>query len=910
MTDDTTAPLHADVPAGAGVDLDDPVVARLGAAIDPPGRLSRAAAWPGAALRRAGDWGIESWVSLFIVAGCVLFVFTQLGPANVLSSSTPAGGDMGAHVWGPAYLRDHLLPSFRLTGWTPDWYAGFPAFQFYMVLPSLAIALLSLIIPYGVAFKLVAISGVLSLPVACWAFAKLTRLPFPAAPLFAVAATAFLFDRSFSIYGGNIASTLAGEFAFSISLTFAILFLGVVGRGLETGKHRAWAAGLLALTGLCHLIPFIFAIAGALAWLLVSLVRRPGLRTRVWWLLSAGAVGVALTAWWMVPFYLRSAYMNDMGWEKKTTYIDLLFRRQHLDAQLSNSPPIEWVLVLALLGVVMSIAWKRRAGGFLVVMALVAAVGFRFTPQTRLWNARLLPFWYLCLYLLAAIGVAELGRTLAALFSSDPERPRRSVTAATAILGALLVIIALAMPLRAMPNSVGIGPVSVDLGGTRADGSYHWLFLSTKDSSFVPSWARWNFTGYEGKAAYPEYHDIVQTMGNLGDTNGCGRAMWEHEEQHDRYGTPMALMLLPFWTDGCIGSMEGLYFEASATTPFHFLNQDELSTGPSNAQRGLPYVPGPPTAEQFDLGIQHLQMFGVKYYMAISDGMISLGRKNPSLTEVATSGPWVVFEVADSALATPLDNQPAVLTGVKPHDWLDAVTPWYLDPSQWNVYPAAGGPSDWQRIAPDEVPTEIATTPVAVTDITSGNDSIEFDVSDVGQPVLVKASYFPNWKADGAKGPWRVGPNLMVVVPTSTHVSLKYGYTTVDYLGWFITLLGVVGLVFLIRRGRLDLPEPRPWFPARQHVEGDPDGDGGPDDSDGGGGGGGGGPGPDSDGGSPGPEAEPATTWPPQAAVFDPTAMILGDVGVTSVPVPELAPDPEPVPAGPAREQGSGPDGP
>ena len=140
-----------------------------------------------------------------------------------------------------------------------------------------------------------------------------------------------------------------------------------------------------------------------------------------------------------------------------------------------------------------------------------------------------------------------------------------------------------------------------------------------------------------------------------------------------------------------------------------------------------------------------------------------------------------------------------MLTDVKPHDWLEAVTPWYLDPSQWNVYPAAGGPSDWQRIAVDDVPTEVPTTPVAVTDISSGNDSIEFDVSDVGQPVLVKASYFPNWKADGAEGPWRVGPNLMVVVPTSTHVSLHYGYTTVDYLGWFITLLGVVGLVFLIR---------------------------------------------------------------------------------------------------------------
>ena len=51
----------------------------------------------------------------------------------------------------------------------------------------------------------------------------------------------------------------------------------------------------------------------------------------------------------------------------------------------------------------------------------------------------------------------------------------------------------------------------------------------------------------------------------------------------------MAPMLLPFWTDGCIGSMEGLYFEACATTPYHFLNQRALSANCSCAQRDLPY---------------------------------------------------------------------------------------------------------------------------------------------------------------------------------------------------------------------------------------------------------------------------------------------------------------------------------
>ena len=811
-------------------DLNDPVVASLGRAIDPPSRPAQALHAAGRAIQSLGRWGPESWVSLAIVAGCVLFTFAQLSPSDIFSSSTPAGGDMGAHVWGPAYMRDHLLPSFRVTGWTQDWYAGFPAYHFYMVLPSLAIALLSFILPYGLAFKLVAVSGLLTLPIACWAFGRLTRLPFPVSPLLAVGATAFLFDRSFSIYGGNIASTLAGEFAFSISLSFAIVFLGVVGRGLETGRQRVIAPILLALTGLCHLIPFLFAIGGAIVWLAISLARKPGFFKRVWWLACTGVVGVALMGWWFFPFYLRSGYMNDMGWEKKTNYSDLLFQRSTLDPQLVNSPPIQWVLVLALLGLVMSIAWKHRGGVFLAVLAGSVAIAFIVLPQGKLWNARLLPFWYLSLYLLAAIGVAELGRTIASLLSRDPDTPRRSVTIATAVVAALAGLTVIAMPLRAMPEKIALGPVSIELGGVQNDGRYHWLFLSTKDSSFIPSWARWNFSGYEGKPAYPEYRDIVQTMDTLGETNGCGRAMWEHEEQHDRYGTPMALMLLPFWTDGCIGSMEGLFFEASSTTPYHFINQDELSYGASNAQRDLPYVPGAPDQVQFDLGIDHLQMLGVKYYMAITEQMIAYGQANSSLKQVAQSGPWVVFEVSDSPLIEPLDNDPAVLTGVAPKHWLEAVTPWYMDPTAWNVWPSSGGPKQWQRISEGETPTANPTTPVAVTNTQFGRDTISFDVTKPGTPILVKVSYFPNWKVSGAEGPWRVGPNLMVVVPTSESVTLSYGTSVIDWGSWFVTFLGFVGIVLLWRAGPLVFPELVPWRRPRPTPDSDSDGDTGSED--------------------------------------------------------------------------------
>ena len=109
-------------------------------------------------------------------------------------------------------------------------------------------------------------------------------------------------------------------------------------------------------------------------------------------------------------------------------------------------------------------------------------------------------------------------------------------------------LVVVALPLRVLPG-----------GSTDPQtNEYEWLFLSTRDDSFVDSWATWNYSGYERKDAYPEYRSIMATMLEVGEEQGCGRAHWEYEEDLNRYGTPMAMMLLPFWTDGCIGSMESI----------------------------------------------------------------------------------------------------------------------------------------------------------------------------------------------------------------------------------------------------------------------------------------------------------------------------------------------------------------
>lgn len=840
----------------------------------PPAETRPSVPWrPSQWSDRTRRW-VERGVDAAVVAIVVIFVLAQLGPSNLLRDTTPAGGDMGGHVWGPAYLRDHLLPNLRLTGWTPDWYGGFPAFQFYMVVPALLIvlldvglhgwaaliplafaaflvgralaaetgslerrafvsaatlvALLGAGLPYGVAFKLVTVLGVLAIPACAYAMGRLSGLPFPTPALLSMSMLVFLFNREPSgggtgnIIGGNITSTLAGEYSFSIALAIALLFLGVLIHGLRTGRRRWLAAVLFALSITSHLIVGLFAAAAGLIAYLVW----PG-RKRLRVIVPVFVAGGLLSSFWTVPFVLRSAYVNDMGWEKSpassigkpwTAMLTDGAVRGEVFRNFLAPKPLYWIIALALVGFVVSIVLRIRFAWWIAITTFVMAAGFVLFPSARLWNARILPFYYLGLCLLAAVGVAELGRSLALLASSDPDKPNFGMTAGVPVLALAIVLVIVGLPLDVVPGQrstaggFALGPIRL-----------------TTAANPARDWARWNYSGYEEKAAYPEYRDFITTFARVGRERGCGRAMWEYEDARlNSYGTPMAPMLLPFWTDGCIGSMEGLYFESSTTTPFHFINQDELSSKCSCAQRNLPYG----RRLDLDLGVKHMQLLGVRYYAASTPAAIAAASAQKDLTEVARSGPWRIYEVANSQLVEPLANQPAVLTaengGIEwvygtsdPHgskrDASGAVIQangpamsWYLDPSRWSVLLAADGPSGWARVPPGQAPPARPEPSATVSSIRTTTDEISFDVDTLGVPVLVKASYFPNWAVQGADGPYRVTPNLMVVIPTSNHVRLYYGRTAVDIGGYLLALAGIVLVVWLARRGAVPVPEADP----------------------------------------------------------------------------------------------------
>jgi len=85
----------------------------------------------------------------------------------------------------------------------------------------------------------------------------------------------------------------------------------------------------------------------------------------------------------------------------------------------------------------------------------------------------------------------------------------------------------------------------------------------------------------------------------------------------------------------------------------------------------------------------------------------------------------------------------------------------------------------------------------AVSDIVVDDHRISFTTEAIGVPHLIKISYFPNWTASGAEGPWRASPSLMVVVPTDNDVVIEFQDTWAETGGKILTLGGLASLILV-----------------------------------------------------------------------------------------------------------------
>ncbi|HLF60031.1 MAG TPA: hypothetical protein VI980_02490, partial [Acidimicrobiia bacterium] len=327
--------------------------------------------------------------------------------------------------------------------------------------------------------------------------------------------------------------------------------------------------------------------------------------------------------------------------------------------------------------------------------------------------------------------------------------------------------------------------------------------------TFIDGWSKWNYEGYESKQPWPEYEALMTQLDQLPD----GRVHWEaNNEALNRYGTPMSPMLIPYWTEGSQKSMEGLYFESSLTTPFHFINSSEMSEKPSNPIPGLTYHTG-----EMERGIKHLELYGVSYYVSVTPEATEKADAMPELTKVATTTPFTIYALPETSLVEPASFLPSVYdvedrgllalltghatvtddNGVTLPSFYDMSLEWYDDVDNLGRWVVADGPEEWPRIESlDERSTQALQVPAdAVSEVVVEDHRISFRTTAVGVPHLVKVSYFPNWTAEGADGPWRAAPSLMVVVPTSEEVTLEFRDTWAETGGLVLSGVGIALLL-------------------------------------------------------------------------------------------------------------------
>ena len=725
------------------------------------------------AARSRARW-LHRGLTVATFAAIYLVLVNVLHLDLIFSRTTAAGGDMGSHHYVATFLRTELLPHGRVTGWAPGWYAGIPMLTFYFPLPYALIALLSPVLGDQVAFKLVSASGLFLLPVTSWAAFRLLRLREPAPLLAATMSLSFLFMTSYTIYGGNIASTMAGEFPFALSFALLPLALAVLWRVVEDGRWYKRAALLVAVVVLSHILTTIVL---CLSVLILLVQRRFGRTAKVAGVLAfVFGTAFCLTAFWALPFIFRVQYTAHFKWTQLSelgvlfpaeirpylilTAIGLFTAIRNGDRRVTLLvwPTAAAMLVfIALSGVLVAPLEGLPGGG------VPASLLSRLNVEGPLWNARMLPFFYLYSLLLGAYGAAALIRWLTPLLQRSSGLPARA-----AYLGVVGVLVIAA------------------------------VYGSWAHRGFTPFWARYNYEGFEVKEGWPDAQALFDTLNGL----PTGRVMWEFNRDYEKFGTTRTLENIPVFTKQ--PTMEGLLIESSLNAPFHFITQAETSETSTQAVPGLDY-PG----FDFETGLRHLRMFGVRWLVGYTD-KVKKAAADAGLPVAATSGKFTIYEVGDGHLVEVPPLKPVLAPAAH---WREDGLAWYRDPASLDT-PLVFADDDAARRAfvppgPDEVrdlPQVALNRPDPVESELIGNEEIRFRTDRIGQPHIVKMSWFPNWRAEGAEGPWLLSPGLMVVVPTQADVRLVYRDTALEHTGKALGAVAVTGLAVLtvmdVRRRR------------------------------------------------------------------------------------------------------------
>ncbi len=680
------------------------------------------------------------FIDLLILLTVFAFIGCYLEPASLFSKTITTGGDTGSHYYTAQYLRDYLLPKGKISGWCQGNLAGFPMLQNYFPLPFLVMTILSWAMPLQIAFKLTTVLGTFLLPPATYFFFRCLRQPFPTPVTAAVFTLPFLFMEGNSMWGGNIPSTLAGTFCYSLGFSLAILYLGLLYRAMTENRGVRTCAVVLSMVGLCH----GYTLLGSLFSSIFFLISIKGFKSNLKRLLLINALAFCLMGFWLIPL------MAFLPYTTRFSILWIFFNWEQIQREVL--PGVLFPFIgMGLLGtgwIMLGQIRKRSsilAGPvFYVWFAAFSGLALYFIGyRIGLVDIRFLPFFQFFLTISGAFlwRVVTVGR---------------------------------------LPKIFALFAVAV----------LTFLWVDNRET-ISRNWAKSNYAGFEGKILWKPFRAVNRFLaGGVGDS----RVVYEHSMRNQGAGTVRAFENLPLFSGR--STLEGVYIQGSLSVPFIFYLQSEISRKPSTPIPDYCY-------SRFDLNRAHahLRLFNVGQVIFSEPESIRSAEKSPLYDAVGRFGPWEVFRVVENSgrYVAQLGFMPVM---VSTKDWRKTAYEWFRlgDLSVPMVFKKEADQADLRRFHVLETPNVAALpkTPLkrsfAVRE-TVREEEILIENAVPEQPLLIKISYHPNWKVEGADQIYLVSPAFMLIYPHNETVRLYYGRTWPDYLG---ALLSLTAIVFLL----------------------------------------------------------------------------------------------------------------
>ena len=460
------------------------------------------------------------------VALIFIFIFgyliLQIPWDLIFSDTMVGGGDTGSHNY-VVYYAQEIFP--KIKWWSPDWYAGFPFLYFYPPLLYYTTILLSYVIPLNIAFKLITLLGTFLLPLTVFLCLLFLDFKFPIPSLGALLSLSFLFLEKFSIYGGNIPSTLSGVFSYSFAFALFFLFIGLLVKGIKENRYLVINIFILSLMILSHPFSAMVAVLFAVIIFLQSVIKKEAKRVFLY-LIKVFGLAFGFTAFWSLPFLSLLSYTSKMSWTKIIKFEEIF--------------PTSLMIfqIIAILGIIYAFFKKDKKLSPLIFIICVSLIPFLFLNNSSILNARFLPFILMASLMIAACTLGSWMQYIKKPF----------------VFIVLLVF-----------------------------SGYMLFFYIPSTISYIPFWMKWNYEGLQSKDAWPELKSLSDYLKDL----PYGRVMWEYRSEYDKFGTPRVLENLPIFINK--PTFEGLLIESSISGYFHFINQAETTKTPTSAIAGLEY---------------------------------------------------------------------------------------------------------------------------------------------------------------------------------------------------------------------------------------------------------------------------------------------------------------------------------